>query len=81
MDIKFYIGSNCGLCDDAKIQLDFFRDEYDHEIKIVTINIEEDDTLHEKYMLRVPVVEYNGVVLQEGKVDFVTLIEAYDELK
>lgn len=80
MTIKFYVGSNCGLCEDAKIQIDFFKESYNHDIKVDTINIEEDDTLHEKFMLRVPVVEYKGVVLQEGHIDFVTLIEAYGDL-
>ncbi|ARB41325.1 glutaredoxin family protein [Mammaliicoccus sciuri] len=81
MAIKFYVGTNCGLCEDAKIQIEFFKESYDHEIKIDTINIEEDDTLLEKYMLRIPVVEYDGQVLQEGNIDFITLTEAYNQMK
>ncbi|UTI88600.1 glutaredoxin family protein [Mammaliicoccus sciuri] len=61
--------------------MNFFKESYDHEIKIDTINIEEDDTLLEKYMLRIPVVEYDGQVLQEGNIDFITLTEAYNQMK
>lgn len=80
MYIQFYIGSNCSLCEDAKLQLSFFKEEHD-EICIDTINIEEDDNLMEKYMMRVPVVMYKGVVLQEGNIDFVTLSESYEKMK
>lgn len=81
MEIKFYVGTNCGLCEDAKIQIEFFKESFDHEIQIDTINIEENHTLLEKYMLRIPVVEYNGHVLQEGNIDFVSLTEAYNQMK
>ena len=30
-------------------------------------------------MLRIPVVEYEGQVLQEGNIDFITLTETYNQ--
>ncbi|WP_248559177.1 glutaredoxin family protein [Mammaliicoccus sciuri] len=81
MAIKFYVGTSCDLCEDAKIQIEFFKESFNQEIKIDTINIEEDDTLLEKYMLRIPVVEYDGQVLQEGNIDFITLTETYNQMK
>nr|WP_263313984.1 glutaredoxin family protein [Mammaliicoccus sp. Marseille-Q6498] len=81
MNIQFFIGSNCGLCEDAKYQLEFFKASCNEHVVIDTINIDEDDHLLEKYMLRVPVVKYKNQVLQEGNIDFVTLLEKFDKLK
>ena len=43
------------------------------------LNIEDDDELHTKYMLMIPVVEKDGVVIQYGQLDYVTLLEALGE--
>jgi len=39
------------------------------------INIEEDESIHEKYMLMIPVVEKDGQVIQYGNLDYATLME------
>ena len=39
-------------------------------------NIETCDTLHEKYMFMIPVVEVNNEVIQYGRLDYATLFEA-----
>jgi hypothetical protein len=48
----------------------------DVDFTLDEINIEQDDQLHEKYLIRIPVIERNGQVIQEGKVDYPTLLEA-----
>ena len=48
----------------------------DVPFQIVEHNIEEDDQLHEKFMLMIPVVEYQGKIIQYGNLDYVTLLEA-----
>ena len=48
----------------------------DVQFTIEHYNIEDDDQLHEKYMLMIPVVERNGEVIQYGQLDYVTLYEA-----
>ena len=40
------------------------------------VNIEEDDVLHEKYMLMIPVIELEGEIIQYGRVDYATILEA-----
>ena len=42
---------------------------------IKEVNIEDDDELHKKYMLMIPVVEKDGQIIQYGALDYVTLLE------
>lgn len=51
----------------------------DVPFQIVEHNIEEDDQLHEKFMLMIPVVEYQGEIIQYGNLDYVTLLEALEK--
>lgn len=74
MNVLFYSRPNCPLCDEGLTLLKLVQEEGDFEI--VVKNIEEDDELHEKYMLKIPVVEKDGVEIQSGMLDFVTLYES-----
>lgn len=74
MKVKFYSRPNCSLCDDGLRTLKLVQEDIPFEIEI--INIEENDELHEKYMLHIPVVEKDGKVIQYGMLDYVTLYEA-----
>jgi hypothetical protein len=49
----------------------------DINLDIEEINIEEDDELHEKYLIRIPVIESGGEIIQEGRIDYPTLLEAF----
>ena len=75
MKIQFYTRPNCGLCEEARLQLSMVAE--DIELEIEEINIEEDDAAHEKYMLRIPVIESKGEIIQEGRIDYPTLLEAF----
>ncbi len=54
--------------------LNLLKDDVDFEIEVV--NIEENEEIHEKYMLMIPVVEKDGEIIQYGNLDYVTLLEA-----
>lgn len=73
MQVKFYSRPNCPLCDEGLNMLKLVQEDVPFEINIV--NIEEDDTIHEKYMLMIPVVEKDGEIIQYGQLDYVTLYE------
>ena len=74
MIIKFYSKPDCGLCIEGLQTLKIVQEDIDFTIE--HYNIEEDDEAHEKYMLMIPVVEYNGDVMQYGQLDYATLYEA-----
>ena len=75
MKVQFYSRSNCPLCEEAKLMLELVKE--DTSLEIEEINIEEDDELHEKYLLRIPVIESGGEIIQEGRIDYPTLLEAF----
>ncbi|EPD50609.1 hypothetical protein HMPREF1210_02578 [Paenisporosarcina sp. HGH0030] len=75
MNVQFYSRPNCTLCEDARMMLQLVKE--DVELHIEEINIEDNDDIHEKYLLRIPVIESNGVVIQEGRIDYPTLLEAF----
>lgn len=72
--IKFYSKPDCELCIEGLQTLKIVQEDIDFTIE--HYNIEEDDEIHEKYMLMIPVVEYNGEVVQYGQLDYVALYEA-----
>ena len=47
-----------------------------YAFEINEVNIEEDEELHEKYMLMIPVVEFEGEIIQYGQVDYATILDA-----
>ena len=74
MNVKYYSRANCELCVEGLRTLKLVQEDIAFEIKI--IDIEEDDAIHEKYMLMIPVVEKESRILQYGKLDYATLAEA-----
>lgn len=74
MRVKFYSRPNCELCIEGLQILKIVQEDLPFTIE--QYNIEDDDGLHEKYMLMIPVVEHNGKVIQYGQLDYVTLYEA-----
>lgn len=74
LKVRFYSRPDCPLCEEGLHTLKLVQEDVPFDIELK--NIEEDDTLHEKYMLMIPVVEENGRVIQYGQLDYVTLLEA-----
>lgn len=77
MEIIFYGRPNCELCEDGKRMLNLVHEDIPFDIK--EVNIEDDDTIHKKYMLMIPVVEKNGEIIQYGALDYITLLEGIRE--
>ncbi|CAD2079317.1 glutaredoxin family protein [Phocicoccus pinnipedialis] len=77
MRLKLLMRNNCKLCDDAMIQLKLALDGFE-DVGYESINIDFDDTLQEKYMLRIPVIMHQDKVIQEGIIDFFTIHEYID---
>jgi len=75
--IKYYSRPNCTLCTEGLVTLKLVQEDIPFDIEV--INIEEDDILHEKYMLMIPVVELDHQILQYGALDYVTLFEGLDK--
>jgi predicted thioredoxin/glutaredoxin len=75
MKVQFFSRPNCHLCDEGLSILKLVQDDIHFEIEI--INIEDDDDIHEKYMLMIPVVVKDGEIIQYGQLDYVTLYEAF----
>lgn len=71
--MKFFSRANCGLCVEGLQTLKLVQEDIDFDIEI--INIEEDESIHEKYMLMIPVVEKDGEMIQYGNLDYATLME------
>ncbi len=74
MQIQFYTRPNCSLCEEARLMIQLVSE--DIELDIEEINIENNDRIHEKYVIRIPVIEREGIVIQEGRIDYPTLLEA-----
>lgn len=75
--VQYYSRPGCHLCEEGLILLKLVQEDVDFNIEI--INIEEDDALHEKYMLMIPVVEKNNRMIQYGRLDYITLLEALSD--
>lgn len=73
MTVKYYSRANCGLCIEGLRTLKLVQEDVGFEIDI--IDIEEDDAIHNKYMLMIPVVEKEGIIVQYGQLDYATLVE------
>lgn len=73
MMITFYSRPNCSLCEEGMSLLKLVQESKDFTIEV--INIEEDEDLHERYLLQIPVVMQNGRMIQSGLLDYVTLLD------
>ncbi|AMW99799.1 glutaredoxin family protein [Rummeliibacillus sp. G93] len=77
MEITYYSRPNCGLCEEGKLLLKLVCEDFPFQLN--EINIEEDEEIHEKYMLMIPVVMKNNEIIQYGQLDYVTLLEGIQE--
>ncbi len=74
--LTLYTRPNCPLCEEAKLMLKLVQEDFPLEYK--EVNIEEDDRLHEKYMLMIPVLEQDGEILRYGNIGYTEILEALD---
>lgn len=71
--LTLLVGKNCGLCEDAHIQIRFAKEDMTFEVEEKMI--EEDEVLETEYFMRIPVLMDGDKIVQEGNIDFVTIIE------
>lgn len=71
--IILYSKEKCHLCEVAKKELKTVEEIFGISYK--EIDIYKDDELLEKYSLMIPVVKYEGEMIQYGQVDFHTIQE------
>ena len=79
MHVTFYVQENCALCEEAEMMMKLVAE--DDEFIWEKVDIKSDDALHEKYMLMVPVIEYETRVLLYGNIGYVDLVLAIEEAK
>jgi len=75
--VIFYSRPGCSLCEEGFLTLKLVQEDIPFKIEI--LNIEDNEALHEKYMLMIPVVEKDGNIIQYGQLDYVTLLEVLGE--
>ncbi|AXI01334.1 glutaredoxin family protein [Sporosarcina sp. PTS2304] len=77
MKFELYTRPNCPLCVEAEQMLRLVAE--DHPVEWETINIEEDDEIHEKYLLMIPVLERQGDVVLYGNIGYIDILEIIDQ--
>jgi predicted thioredoxin/glutaredoxin len=74
MKVTLYVGNDCPLCDEALLNLKLAAEDLPLDVEVVDIG--QDDRLHEKYMLMIPVLEKDGEVLLYGNIGYGDVMEA-----
>lgn len=75
--LTFYSRQNCRLCEEGMNMMRLVQQEVPFEF--ATVDIEQDEDLHERYMMMIPVLEKDGEIIQYGILDYETIIEAVTE--
>lgn len=75
MEVHFYTRKRCPLCDEARVLLDLFQNEY--FLNIVEHDIEQDDELLEMYQLKIPVIVLNGDELDGNQINYDSLEQLF----
>ena len=66
--LTLYSRPGCTLCDAARRELDKIQATR-AKLSIREVNIDEDPELHQRFLERVPVVELNGEIVSELRLD------------
>ena len=74
MKVTLYSRPNCQLCEEAVETLKIVQQNISFTIE--HINIEQNDELHARYALMIPVVEHEGNIIQYGAIDYPAVLEA-----
>ncbi|GKV57046.1 thioredoxin family protein [Sporosarcina sp. NCCP-2222] len=77
MNVTFYTRPGCPLCEDAEAMMKLAQE--DVSLTWSTVNIEEDDEAHEKYMLMIPVIEKDGEVLLYGSIGYIDILNLFEK--
>lgn len=72
MHMTFYRQEGCALCDEAEMMMKLVQEDY--PLTWTSVDIREDDEIHEKFMLMVPVLTKGEEVLLFGNIGYVELV-------
>lgn len=64
MELFFYTKPNCPLCDEARKLLEEL--DITQHFHLIEKDITQDDALYEQYGLMIPVLEWQGEIIQYG---------------
>ncbi|QPC47449.1 glutaredoxin family protein [Mangrovibacillus cuniculi] len=67
LTLDFYTRPQCNLCDEAYHLLQLFQDDWGFELSVRDIST--NDTWTEEYGLRIPVLKYKDLLIDEGQFD------------
>ena len=82
LNLTYYMRDDCALCNEGKLQIRLALSELRNDlVQLTEVNIDEDDELQEKYMVRIPVLSNGDEVIQEGVLDFVKIYDYIREHK
>lgn len=76
MQVNFYTKRDCALCKEAELMMQLVQEDF--PLTWTTIDIEENDELHEKYMLKIPVITKDDEELLYGTISYIDLIELFE---
>ncbi|TKD71033.1 glutaredoxin family protein [Pseudalkalibacillus hwajinpoensis] len=69
--VILYTKETCPLCDEAYYLLQKLQEEVDFSLE--TVDIYQDESLLEKFMVMIPVVEIDGEVVDYGRLSKISL--------
>lgn len=76
MHVNFYTKRNCSLCKEAELMMQLVQEDF--PLTWTAIDIEENDKLHEKYMLKIPVIANDDDELLYGMISYIDLVELFE---
>jgi len=77
-EVVLYSGPGCGLCEAARRNLEQLAVQ--HAFALREIDIHTDPALARRWLLEIPVIEVNGVVVTRAPVDLDAVVRAIHSL-
>lgn len=79
ISVKFYSKDGCWLCDTAEEMLNGLKEKFGLAIK--RIDITKDDALYDLYRFDIPVVEFPGGFVLNGRIRKQDVLDIIDKLR
>lgn len=76
-ELLLLVNDNCGLCEQAQQSIRLAMEDVPSKLRIQSI--QEDEELHQRYLLEVPVLFIDGEQVLHGVIDYVDVRLALEE--
>lgn len=76
-ELLLLVNDNCGLCEQAKQSIRLAMEDVPSKLRIQSI--QEDEELHQRFLLEVPVLFIDGEQALHGVIDYVDVRLALEE--